>query len=60
MTNIFNKKELQDDEFIFKMSLTYLGMKRIKDENLRKIMEHDENRAAINDFMGKSNFLFVN
>lgn len=32
MTTIFNKKEITDDEYIYKYALIYLGMKRIKDE----------------------------
>ena len=44
MTNVFNKKEITDEEFIYKYALIYLGMKKLKDDNLRKIMDHDENR----------------
>lgn len=60
MSAIFNKKELTDDEYIIKFALIYLGMRKIKDENLTKIMNDDGNRSALGDFQGRSNFLFVN
>ena len=44
MSAIFNKKELTDDEYIIKFALIYLGMRKIKDENLTKIMNDDGNR----------------
>jgi hypothetical protein len=46
MSGIFTKKEpnITDDEFIIKYSLIYLGMKRIKDESIDKIIKNEENK----------------
>lgn len=44
MTTIFNKKEINDDEYILKYALIYLGMRKIKEEQIKKIMDHEENR----------------
>jgi hypothetical protein len=60
MSAIFNKKELTDEDYIIKFALIYLGMRKIKDENLTKIMNDDANKSALGDFAGRSNFLFVN
>lgn len=38
MANLFNKKDgLTDEEYLIKYSLTYLGMKKIKDDAIEKI-----------------------
>ena len=42
MTQIFQKKELTDKEYLVKYSLIYLGMKKIKDESIKKILEDSE------------------
>lgn len=44
MSAIFNKKDLTDDEYIIKYALIYLGMKKIKDESITKIIQSDENK----------------
>ena len=44
MSAIFTKKELTDDEYIIKFALIYLGMRKIKDENLTKLMKDEANR----------------
>lgn len=44
MAAIFNKKELTEHEYLIKFSLIYLGMRKIKDENLKKIMDDETNR----------------
>ncbi len=42
--SIFNKKDCSDEEFLVKYSLIYLGMKKVKDENVDKILNADENK----------------
>lgn len=42
--NLFNKKDLTDEEFVLKYALTYLGMKKIKEESIEKIMKNDDNK----------------
>ena len=42
MTQIFQKKELTDKEYLVKYALIYLGMKKIKDESIKKILEDSE------------------
>jgi hypothetical protein len=42
--SLFNKKEVNDEEFLVKYSLIYLGMKKIKDESVDKILKNDENK----------------
>lgn len=44
MSALFTKKELTEEEYIVKYSLIYLGLKRIKDESILKIMQQDENK----------------
>ena len=44
MSIIFTKKEPTDDECIVKYSLIYMGMKRIKDEAITKILTNEENK----------------
>jgi hypothetical protein len=44
MSILFTKKELSEEEYIVKYSLIYLGLKRIKDDAIQKIMQHDENK----------------
>ncbi len=44
MSALFTKKELTEEEYIVKYSLIYLGLKRIKDDSIQKIMQHDENK----------------
>jgi hypothetical protein len=60
MSILFTKKELSEEEYIVKYSLIYLGLKRIKDDAIQKIMQQDENKSALSDFNGRANFLFVN
>jgi dynein heavy chain len=43
-----------------KYSLIYLGMKKIKDEAIDKIIKMDENVSAFASFAGRDQFLFVN
>jgi myosin-crossreactive antigen len=43
MTTLFSKKDLTDPEYIVKYALTYLGMKKIKDESIEKILKGEEN-----------------
>ncbi len=42
--SLFTKKDLTDEEFLIKYALIYLGMKKIKDENIEKILKSDENK----------------
>lgn len=42
--SLFTKKDVSDNEFIVKYSLIYLGMKKIKDESVVKILTNDENQ----------------
>jgi hypothetical protein len=42
--SLFTKKEVSDNEFIVKYSLIYLGLKKIKDESVVKILSNDENQ----------------
>lgn len=42
MTTLFMKKDLSDKEYVVKYALVYLGMKKIKDDNLNKLMEDNE------------------
>ena len=44
MAAIFNKKELTDDEYVIKYALIYLGMRKVRDENVAKILNDDNNR----------------
>ena len=44
MAQIFNKKEPTDDEYVVKYSLIYLGMRKVKDDSVQKIMNDDNNR----------------
>lgn len=44
MASIFNKKELTDDEYVVKYALIYLGMKKIRDDAITKILNDDNNR----------------
>jgi len=50
MSIIFTKKDPTDDEYIVKYALIYLGMKKIKDESITKILNIDENKSSFNDF----------
>ena len=43
MSNLFNKKDLTDTEYLVKYSLCYLQMKKIKEESIQKIMTTEEN-----------------
>ena len=43
MTQLFLKtKDLTDKEYLVKYSLIYLGMKKIKEESVKKILEDCE------------------
>jgi len=42
--SLFTKKDVSENEFIVKYSLIYLGMKKIKDESIVKILSNDENQ----------------
>ena len=42
MAQFFVKKDLTDKEFLVKYSLIYLGMKKIKEESIKKILEECE------------------
>ena len=44
MSLLFTKKDVTDEEYIIKYALTYLGMKKIKDESVDKIIKSDENK----------------
>lgn len=44
MSAIFTRKDLSAEEYIFKSALIYLGMRRMKDESVQKIMQSDENK----------------
>jgi hypothetical protein len=44
MSLLFTKKDVTDEEYIVKYALTYLGMKKIKDESVDKILKSDENK----------------
>lgn len=59
--SILNKtsKELTNEEYIVKYSLTYLGMKKCKDDGVAKILENDDNKASFKIFEGRQPFLFV-
>jgi hypothetical protein len=48
---------LTDKEYVVKYALIYLGMKKIKDESLTKLM--DDNDSPIKDFFGHASFLCV-
>ena len=50
MSIIFNKKDVTDDEYIMKYSLIYLGMRKIRDESITKMLNDDNVRSALNDF----------
>ena len=42
--SLLNQKNCTDEEFLVKYSLIYLGMKKIKDENIEKILNMEENK----------------
>ena len=42
MATIFQKKELKDEEYLVKYALIYLGMKKIKDESVKNILNDQE------------------
>jgi len=44
MSLLFTKKDVTDEEYIVKYTLSYLGMKKIKDESIDKILKNDENK----------------
>ena len=46
MSQIFNKKkeDLEPEEYIVRYCLIYLGMRKIKDESIQKILNDDNNR----------------
>jgi hypothetical protein len=45
MANLFNKKDVTDDEWIIRQALTFHGLKgKIKDENIAKICNLEENK----------------
>ena len=46
MSLLFTKKDVTDEEYIVKYALTYLGMKKIKDESVDKILKSDENKLV--------------
>jgi hypothetical protein len=51
---------LTDAEFLVKYSLIYLNMRKIKDESVTKILEHEDNRNAFKAFEGfKTPFMLV-
>ena len=47
MTSLFMKKDLSDKEYVVKYALVYLGMKKIKDDNLNKLMEDNEDDKEV-------------
>ena len=49
MTGIFQKKDLTDKEYLVKYALIYLGMKKIKEESITKILA--DNEYVINAFL---------
>jgi len=61
MASIMNKssKELTNEEYIVKYAITYLQMKKTKDESVTKILENEDNKTAFKIFEGKQPFLFV-
>ena len=44
MSAIFTKKDPSDDEYVLKYSLIYLGMRKIKDESITKILNDEANK----------------
>lgn len=44
--SILNKtsKELSNEEYIVKYAITYLTMKKCKDDSVTKILENDDNK----------------
>ena len=46
MASIMNKssKELTNEEYIVKYAITYLQMKKTKDESVTKILENEDNK----------------
>ena len=55
MTSIFQKKDLSDKEYLVKYALIYLGMKKIKEESITKILSENEYviNAILHHFFSK-------
>ena len=55
MTSIFQKKDLSDKEYLVKYALIYLGMKKIKEESITKILSDNEYviNAILHHFFSK-------
>lgn len=52
--------ELSDMEFLVKYSIIYLNMRKIKDESIVKILEHEDTKSACKAFEGfKTPFMLV-
>jgi len=53
--------DLTNEEFLVKYSLIYLNMRKIKDENITKLMENEDNRTAFKSFTEdtKKTFMLV-
>jgi hypothetical protein len=52
-------KDLKDEEYILKYCFIYLNMRKVKEESITKILEHEDNKSAFDSFIKTRPFLFA-